>query len=690
MRAAKLTDLLKKGDRIAVSNITGREASKVTEISQRYGRNIVGGWALGKSGRQITVNKQSSIPVFADYQELIAETPKKKHPNKIIIYSPPEAVYGDVKNVISQKASAEIETIFVITENVAVEVAAKIQHLCQQQNIDVIGCNTLGIINPAAQVRIGAVGGDQPLETFHPGGATIISNSGNMVNTMATYLYGAGIGIRFGISTGKDQLILTPLKNLLQLAAKDRLTKIIILYVEPGGLYELAAIEWMKQIKFRKPLLVYVGGAIADQLNLSLGHPGAVVEGAGTSAGEKITLFDEYLGVEPHSPGSSFRHGKLPRKGLRVENLHDLPAAARALYGVLKIERDYRHYHPLHLNPWLKNMGKLAKRLPPKLVLAAGRPPAPYRNQFKQYYKTQFGKVPSRRNMRKASHASSNDGETPRIYGHNLIRQMAKHSFAYALINAWTGYPPSNKFEEHLVECTMTAALSNGPGTISAQAAKLSASAGNEPNTAMIATKAAIGTVHGGNGSQAAELLIKTFRDSELTDPYKAKFAQKTAKLAQQTAIDIARRKRVAKEADAEFQHVPCLGHPVYRDKEVNYDPRERIVAAYLEQQGIYHVFLEFYHQLAHALYKHRVTRRILAVNVDAAIACIWMGICWPLLNDKKITVERARHIPFLAFALGRAAGGAAEYLDHTDHGSPMDMRIPIDECEALSHPQDD
>ena len=36
MRAKNLSDLLKAGDRVAVSNITGREASTVTVISQKY------------------------------------------------------------------------------------------------------------------------------------------------------------------------------------------------------------------------------------------------------------------------------------------------------------------------------------------------------------------------------------------------------------------------------------------------------------------------------------------------------------------------------------------------------------------------------------------------------------------------------------------------------------------------------
>ena len=46
MRANKLSDLLKAGDRVAVSNITGREASTVTSISQQYCGNVVGGWGL--------------------------------------------------------------------------------------------------------------------------------------------------------------------------------------------------------------------------------------------------------------------------------------------------------------------------------------------------------------------------------------------------------------------------------------------------------------------------------------------------------------------------------------------------------------------------------------------------------------------------------------------------------------------
>ena len=146
MRAKSLSDLLRKGDRIAVSNITGREASKVSMISQRYCRNIVAGWALGKEGQTLEVPGAGTIPVFGQFVELMAAFPVAKRPNKIIVYSPPDAVYGDVKEVLEHGAGC-IETIYVITEHVSVEVTAKLKSLADDANVDILGCNTLGIIN---------------------------------------------------------------------------------------------------------------------------------------------------------------------------------------------------------------------------------------------------------------------------------------------------------------------------------------------------------------------------------------------------------------------------------------------------------------------------------------------------------------------------------------------------------------
>lgn len=687
MRAQNLSDLLKKGDRVAVSNITGREASKVCAISQKYCNNIIGGWALGKGGQSLETSL-GTIPVFATFEELLQMTPPERHPNKVLVYSPPEAVYGEVKEIVKYGENI-VETIYIITEGVSIEVTAKIHQICSDANIDVIGCNTLGIINTHDEVRIGAVGGDTPEETFRPGSVTVISNSGNMVNTISSYLLSAGMGTSFGISTGKDKLILFPLKNFLTLAERDERTKIIVLYVEPGGTYEHDAIEMLKKSGYSRPIVVYVAGEIAERYNVSLGHAGAVVEGKKSSARAKKHAFDEYFGIEPFRAEKHYR--KTPElvesisRGIRVEALHHIPRAVMLIANTLGIKKDYSSTRPLRLNPWFVNLGELGKLLPPELALSPVTIPEPYASQVSEQTET-FLRGMIRQPMRNASHASSNDGITPRIYGYSLMDIMEKLSLMSAIILYWTGELPRDSFEVRLAEMTLIASLTNGPGTISAQGAKLSASAGNFPNTAMIATLSTMGMVHGGNGREAVEYLLRYFENRDFKDPYKE--YPEVREIALKAATDFKNHKLQAKEAGVDYQRIPCLGHPVFRNEAENYDPREQVIYRFIKNSGRSHIFLDFYHYLARFLKENGSTPNVLAVNLDAAIACVWLGICWRQVCEKQMTISRARDIPFIAFALGRVAGGAGEFLDHQDYGTEMDMRVPVSECKALTRPR--
>ncbi|MHC4178423.1 MAG: hypothetical protein ACYSWU_13000, partial [Planctomycetota bacterium] len=520
MRAQSLRDLLKEGDRVAVSNVTGREAMKVSLASQLYCGNIVAGWALGRSGQTISIPKSRSIKVFGQFEDLMAALPEDQKPNKIIVYSPPDAVYGDVKEVAEHSAK-HAETIFVITEHVSVEVTAKLRRLCDLEGIDIIGCNTLGMINVHEKVRVGAVGGETPDETFRPGSACIISNSGNMVNTVAGYLQSAGLGTSYGIATGKDALILTPLRELLALAEKDESSKIIVLYVEPGGTYEYEAIRWARQNNLQKPLLVYVAGSFADGSNVSLGHAGAVVEGRFTSAAAKMDLFDEFFGLPVFDVKEQEEFvSRLAQtgRGVRVNTLHDLVPAADALMSALELQRDFIPESPLMLKPWIVGLSAFSQKLPPRLVPHVATIIEPYASLIKKYVKSSLGRTPARQPLRNASHASSNDGVTPRVYGYSLLNLMRDRSFTDALLLSWLGYPVKHPFEVRLVEMCLTASLTNGPGTISAQGAKLAATAGNDPNTAMMTTLGTIGIVHGGNGKKAAKLLIDVFGATDLAD----------------------------------------------------------------------------------------------------------------------------------------------------------------------------
>ncbi|MFO7870141.1 MAG: citrate/2-methylcitrate synthase [Kiritimatiellia bacterium] len=691
MKARTLRDLLKKGDRVAVSNITGREASKVSAVSQSYCGNVVAGWALGKDGQRIAVAGEKVIPVYGQFGDMIKSMPAAKRPNKIIVYSPPEAVYGDVKEVL-EHGKGVVETIFVITEHVSIEVTAKLKRLCESSGVDIVGCNTLGIINAHDGVRAGAVGGDSPAESFTPGSAAIISNSGNMVNTIASYLRSAGIGVSYGVSTGKDPLILTPVKDFLALAHADRRTSLVVLYVEPGGVYEKEAIDYLRSRKKVKPVVVYVAGSILEKKNVALGHAGAIVEGGNTSAEAKMRLFDEYFQAAPYRKGHQSESRSAlarERKGIRVSTLHEIPAAAGVVLSALEIPRDFKPKRPLTLNPWIVDLGELGQKLPRDLVLHKGVVPQPYRTLVEKTAVSALGGIVSRQAMRNASHASSSDGAVPRIYGYSLLKQMEKGSFAESVLLYWLGSPPTRSFEARLFEMCLIASLTNGPGTISAQAAKLSASAGNEPNTAMMSTLGSMGLVHGGNGKKAARLLVDVFRSTGMKDPYDRESAPDLDALARDFVIEFKKTKAAAKEAGLDYERIPCLGHPVFNTEQVNYDPRERVISEYLGEHKLYNVFLDFYHRLSREMMKQSATTKVHAVNVDAAITCVCMGIAWPLLVEKKITLERAMDMPFVTFALGRAAGGTGEYLDHRDSGTGMDMRVPVRECRFLGREKD-
>ena len=693
MRAKSLSDLLKSGDRIAVSNITGREASKVSVDSQRFCGNIIGGWALGKSGKTLDVSGKDPIPVFGTVDELMQYFPREKRPNKVIIYSPPAAVYAEVKEVLDHSEGG-IETIYVITEHVSVEVMSKVAQMCKQANIDLVGGNSLGMINTCDGVRVGAVGGDDPADSFTPGSAAIFSNSGNMVNTMASYLLSAGIGTSYGVSTGKDSLILTSFGDLLELARDDEKTKMIISYLEPGGLYEKTAVEMMKKTNYPKPVIAYITGGVLGHMDLSLGHAGAVVEGSGTSAEDKTELFDAYFGMPPFDPEKKYeKNAKLKKclsRGIRITSLHHLAAAAALVSRVLDIERDTTPSKPLKLNPWFLDYQhqEMEKHLPRKLILHKGVIPKPYDKQAKLLSKETLGATLSRRNMRNASHASSNDGKITRLYGYSLEEEMRRGSFVGSLFLSWLGERP-REFEADLLEKCLIASLSNGPGTISAQGVKLSTSAGNSPNTAMIATLASIGDVHGGNGKRAIKYLLDVFRDADLKDPFSVKHGLDLDAIAEQEAERFAHERSNAKEAGTDYRRIPCLGHPVFRNDPVNYDPRERVIAAYLKETDLCNVFLDFYHNLAGRLKKIGVARNVWAVNLDGAIASIVLGVCWEGLRAKRVSVKRISDIAFMLFALGRVGGAGGEYLDHQDTGSPMDMRVPVLECISLTRPKD-
>ncbi len=234
--------------------------------------------------------------------------------------------------------------------------------------------------------------------------------------------------------------------------------------------------------------------------------------------------------------------------------------------------------------------------------------------------------------------------------------------------------------------------ISNGPGTISAQGSKgaVSADGPEDPGRVQI-NKATIGFLthtgfaHGGNGYEAIEFLIGRFKGKDLKDPASGDHGIDLKGLAVEYAKEYAAYKKNEKAiGNIGYKKVPCINHPIFKGKPVNYDPRERFVSALFEEKGIGNVFLDFYRELVQALFDAKVSREVYCVNIDAVIAVILLKMIWGPLQDGSISENEVESAGFTAFLFGRMMGCAAEIDDHINRGRNMDTRTAASKCSYV------
>jgi len=231
--------------------------------------------------------------------------------------------------------------------------------------------------------------------------------------------------------------------------------------------------------------------------------------------------------------------------------------------------------------------------------------------------------------------------------------------------------------------------LTNGPGTISAQGCKggVSSDGPEQPervqiNKAYLGFLSHTGYAHGGNGFEAIDFLLDLFWDDPLTDPCDPDHGLDLAHKANKYVRWYATYKKEQKRAgNLGYKKIPCINHPIFKDKEVNYDPRERFVSKLLKEQGSYNIFLDFYHHLVQALFENKVSKNTYCVNVDAVIAVLLLKILWRPYKEGDICALEMETAAFTTFLYGRMIGCAAEIDDHLSRGRNMDTRTPASRC---------
>jgi succinyl-CoA synthetase alpha subunit len=260
--------LVDKHSGIVVQGITGREASMVTRHALAYGTRILAGVTPGKEGQDV-----EGVPVY----DTLKRSCQAHNLNTSVIYVPPAFAYDAVMESIDNG----MELIVIITERIPRHDVAKFLLAAEETNCTVVGPNSVGVINPADRVKLGAIGGDNVERCFVPGEVGVISRSGGMTAECSWMVKRAGYGISTSVSIGGDPLIGAPPKAILQLFEKDPATKAVVLWGEPGTRYEEDVADFVKDGGFTKPVIAYSAGRFVEEMpeGTVFGHAASIIEG---------------------------------------------------------------------------------------------------------------------------------------------------------------------------------------------------------------------------------------------------------------------------------------------------------------------------------------------------------------------------------------------------------------------------
>jgi hypothetical protein len=234
--------------------------------------------------------------------------------------------------------------------------------------------------------------------------------------------------------------------------------------------------------------------------------------------------------------------------------------------------------------------------------------------------------------------------------------------------------------------------LTNGPGAISAQGAKGAVSADGPDSPERVQLNKCLtgflthsGYTHGGNGYEGIAFLIERFSHANLVDPSNPAHGVDIGALAAGYVEEYARYKSDRKSAGSDVQKIPGVNHPVFKDKPVNFDPREVFIRDLFEKRGEYNVFHEFYRALVQALYDAGASRNVYCVNIDAVIAALLLKMLWKPFKAGRYPTAALETAAFTTFLYPRMLGCAAEIDDHMNRGRSMDTRTPASQCRYVA-----
>ena len=273
--------LIDRNTTVIVQGITGNHGRFHAGQMIEYGTVVAGGTRPGKGGESLL-----GRPIF----DTAAQARERTGANCSVIFVPAPLA----ADAILEAVDAGIELVVCITEGIPVRDMQLVRARIDRSGSRLLGPNCPGLLTPERS-NVGIM----PGTIAAPGGVGVVSRSGTLTYEAVYALTARGIGQSTCIGIGGDPVNGTGFIDVLELFERDEQTERVVLIGEIGGADEQRAADYIRR-EMTKPVVAFIAGRTAPA-GKTMGHAGALVEGAEGSAGDKIdALRSAGAGIAAH------------------------------------------------------------------------------------------------------------------------------------------------------------------------------------------------------------------------------------------------------------------------------------------------------------------------------------------------------------------------------------------------------
>jgi succinyl-CoA synthetase alpha subunit len=258
--------------KVCVQGITGKEGAFWTEKMIGLGTQVVCGVTPGKKGQTV-----AGVPVYNS----VKEASKNHDIDASMLFVPPRFT----KDAVFEALESGVKKIVTIGDGIPLHDMIAIRAASKKHQAMVVGGNTSGVISPKL-----AMMGSFPHwieRVYKKGNIGVMTRSGSLTNEVTAMVVEAGYGVSTLIGVGGDPVPGTRFAEFLDLYEQDEETDAVVIIGELGGTMEEEVADAIKQGRFTKPLVAFLGGRTAPK-GQKMGHAGAIVTGGKGSVEDKI------------------------------------------------------------------------------------------------------------------------------------------------------------------------------------------------------------------------------------------------------------------------------------------------------------------------------------------------------------------------------------------------------------------